>query len=184
MTDIGPIQLLALGFGPEARYEGQLLDELERLEGQGLVRVLDMLFLGQDTETDEIVALDYQGDELGAIVGALLAFDFVGAPPPIETVTPPAGGESSVGITRERLEELVRGTPPDVAIALVLIEHVWARDLKRAMGAAGAVPIAEGFLSPETLALVSAEIELTSELMDELERELAQQTADAATAAG
>jgi hypothetical protein len=170
MTDIGPVQLLALGFGPDARYEGQLIDELERLEGKGLVRVLDLLFLGQDLETDEIVALDYQGDDLGALVGALLAFEFVGAGPPVETVAAPVG-EATVGITRDRLEAMIAATPPDVAIALVLIEHVWARDLKGAMRAAGAVPLAEGFLSPETLAGIAVELEITSQIIDELERE-------------
>lgn len=179
MTDMGPVQLLALGFGPEARYEGQLLDELERLEGQGTVRVLDLLFLGQDDETDEIVALDYQGDGLGALVGALLAFEFVGVGPPVETVTAPAGA-GSIGITRDRLEAIVHDTPPDVALALVLIEHVWARDLEAAMREAGAVPLAEGFLSQETLATIAVELEAASQIMDELARE---QKVEAASAA-
>lgn len=115
MTDIGPVQLLAIGFGPDAEYQGQLLDELERLEEQRLVRVLDLLFLGQDVETDELVALDYQGDELGGLVGALLGFAFVGARADIETVTPSAAG-STVGITRGRLEEMyATSIPPSMS---------------------------------------------------------------------
>ena len=78
MTDIGPIQLLAVGFGPGAKYEGGIIRELDGLEGKGLIRVLDLLFVGMDVETNELVALDYQGDSLGGLVGALLDFPFEG----------------------------------------------------------------------------------------------------------
>jgi len=170
MTDIGPVQLLAIGFGPEAEYKGQIMDELERLEGKGLVRVLDLLFVGVDVDTGDLMALDYQGDDLGAVVGALLGFAFPGLDEVTVKVEASAGRES-VGITRPQLEQLLRAVPPDVAIGLVLLEHVWARDLKRAIREAGAVPLAEGFLSPEVLADIKVEVAEVARLLDELERE-------------
>lgn len=181
MTEIGPIQLLAIGFGPDAPYQGQLMDELERLDGQGVVRVLDLLFLGQDRATGEVVALEYQGDDLGALVGALLQFEFVGADAPAAVVGA-AVGEASVGISRAHLEQLLREAPPEVAMGLVLIEHVWARDLKRAIREAGGIPLAEGFLSPEVLAEIAVELAATVEVMEELERE--QEQLDASATAG
>jgi len=39
MTEkIGPVQLLAIGFGPEAKFEGRIMDELSRLERQEMIR--------------------------------------------------------------------------------------------------------------------------------------------------
>ena len=79
MTEkIGPVQLLAIGFTPEARFEGRIMDELANLERHETIRILDLLFVGKDAETGDLLALDYQGEELGAIVGALLGFDFEG----------------------------------------------------------------------------------------------------------
>src|SRR4051794_33246053 len=108
MTEIGPVQLLAIGFGPEAEYKGQILTELERLEGNDQIRVLDLLFVGEDVDAGELVALNYQGDELGALVGALIGFSFDGAPAVL--VNPPPGKES-VGLARADLEALIRRTP-------------------------------------------------------------------------
>src|SRR5829696_674666 len=91
MTEkIGPVQLVAVGFTPEAEFEGKILDELERLERHETIRILDLLFVGKDAETGDLLALDYQGEELGAIVGALLGFEFE------DDGEPPA--ESSQGI--------------------------------------------------------------------------------------
>src|SRR5215213_8695586 len=80
MTEtIGPVQLVAVGFGPDAEFEGRIMDELERLERHETIRILDLLFVGKHAETDDLLALDYQGEELGAIVGALLGFEFEGS---------------------------------------------------------------------------------------------------------
>src|SRR3712207_5456563 len=76
MEKIGPVQLVAIGFPPDAEFEGKIMDELERLERHETVRILDLLFVGKDAETGDLLALDYQGEELGAIVGALLGFEF------------------------------------------------------------------------------------------------------------
>ena len=46
MTEkIGPVQLLAIGFGPEAKFEGRIMDEFSRLERQEMIRILDLLFV-------------------------------------------------------------------------------------------------------------------------------------------
>src|SRR5829696_8106577 len=77
MTEkIGPVQLVAIGFSPDANFEGRIIDELQRLERHETIRILDLLFVGKHPETGDLLALDYQGEELGAIVGALLGFEF------------------------------------------------------------------------------------------------------------
>src|SRR3954469_22812327 len=76
MAEIGPVQLIAVSFPPEANFEGRIMAELGKLEGSGTIRILDLLFVSKDAESGDLLALDYQGEELGAIVGALLGFEF------------------------------------------------------------------------------------------------------------
>lgn len=170
MTDHGPIQVLAIGFGPDADYEGGIIDELGRLDGKGLIRVLDLLFVGADDDTGELIALDYQGDDLGSLVGCLLDFAFEGAPVRRDTVRE-APGSTAWAHTRERLEDLVRSAPPEAAVGFLLIEHVWARDLKHAIRAAHGTPLAEEFLSDDALEVIGDELAATVAILDELERE-------------
>jgi hypothetical protein len=50
-----------------------VIDELAKLESERTIRLLDVLFIARDTESEEAVVLDHPGTEnLGAIVGALL----------------------------------------------------------------------------------------------------------------
>jgi hypothetical protein len=171
MIDHGPIQLLAIGFGPDADYQGAILDELERLDGKGLIRVLDLLFVASDEETDELVALDYQVDDLGGLVGALLDFGFEGEQVRRRDTISEAPGTNAWMSTRSHLEDLVRATPPDVAIGFLLIEHLWARDLKQAIRSAGGAALAEEFLSDQALEVIGAERAATVAILDQIERE-------------
>jgi hypothetical protein len=51
MTDIGPVQLIALAFGPEAELEGKIVEELARLESDRTIRILDLLFVHNDADS-------------------------------------------------------------------------------------------------------------------------------------
>jgi uncharacterized membrane protein len=167
---IGPVQLLAIGFPPDADFEGRIMAELERLEGQETIRVLDLLFVARDAETGDLLALDYQGEDLGAIVGALLGFEFEndGGRPNGST---DGTGEHAFGLSRSEIHEVAASLDPGSAAGFVLIEHVWARDLKRAIRDAGGFPLGEGFLTPEVLADVAVELVAMSETIEELEAE-------------
>src|SRR5918994_717643 len=130
MTEkIGPVQLVAIGFAPEAKFEGRVMDELSRLERHETIRILDLLFVHKDAQTGDLLALDYQGEELAASLD------------------------------------------PGSSAGFLLIEHVWARNLKRAIRDAGGFPLGEGFLTPEAIAAVAAELVAMSEAHDELESE-------------
>jgi hypothetical protein len=144
--------------------------ELERLEGHETIRVLDLLFVGKDAETGDLLALDYQGEELGAIVGALLGFGFEddGEPEggPIENVEGHA-----FGLSPSEIQDLAGSLRPGSSAGFLLVEHVWARDLKAAIRNAGGFPLGEGFLAPEALAEVAVELVAMSEAIEELEAE-------------
>src|SRR5215208_4455694 len=168
--NIGPIQLLAVGFDPDARFEGRIMDELESLERHETIRILDLLFVGKDAETGDLLALDYQGEDLGAIVGALLGFEF-------EYDGELEGGSTegteghAFGLSQSEIHDMAASLRPGSSAGFVLIEHVWARDLKEAIREAGGFPLGEGFLTPETLAEVAIELVAMSEAIEELETE-------------
>ena len=168
MTEkIGPVQLVAIGFPPDAEFEGRIMDELERLERHETIHILDLLFVGKDAETGDLLALDYQGEELGGIVGALLGFDFEGEQP-----SELSGIEGhAFGLSEGEIQEIAASLHPGSSAGFLLVEHVWARDLKRAIRDAGGFPLGEGFLTPETLAAVATELVAMSEAIEELETE-------------
>jgi hypothetical protein len=52
--EIGPVQMLAIGFDPDARFEGRIMDELANLERHETIRILDLLFVEKDAETGDL----------------------------------------------------------------------------------------------------------------------------------
>jgi uncharacterized membrane protein len=165
--EIGPVQLLAVGFDPDARFEGRIIDELEKLERHETIRILDLLFVGKDAETGDLLALDYQGEELGAIVGALLGFDFEGEQP--SDLSEVEG--HAFGLSQKEIRGIAASLHPGDSAGFLLIEHVWARDLKLAIRDAGGFPLGEGFLTPEALSEVATELLAMSEAIEELKTE-------------
>jgi uncharacterized membrane protein len=165
---IGPVQLLAIGFPADAEFEGRIMAEIERLEGHATIRVLDLLFVAKDAETGDLLALDYQGEDLGAIVGALLGFEFDGEQP--DGTTEGIQGHA-FGLSQTQMQEMAASLHPGDSAGFLLVEHVWARDLKSAVRDAGGFPLGDGFLTPEALAAVGTELVATSEAIEELETE-------------
>jgi hypothetical protein len=167
MSEIGPVQALVVAFGPGAQFEGRVLEELERLETDDTVRVLDLLFVRKDPETGDLLALDVQGEDMGAVAGALLGFEFDDDD---AQRAPSTNGQpgSAFGLSKEDLQSLAASLDPGVAVGVLLIEHVWARGLKRAIRDAGGVPLAEGFLTPEAMAEVLVELVAMSAAIEEV----------------
>ena len=150
------------------------MDELSNLERKETIRILDLLFVHKDAETGDLLALDYQGEELGAIVGALLGFEFEGDEQPAGQ---PAGSTEerveshAFGLSQREIEGMAASLEPGTSAGFLLVEHVWARDLKRAIRQTGGFPLGEGFLTPEAIAEVAAELVVLSEILEELEAE-------------
>ena len=125
-----------------------------------------------DADSGDLVVLEHQGEDLGAILGALLGFEFEGVE--AETREPTeAGDQHAFGLSREQIEQLGSAIEPGSAAAFVLIEHVWARDLKAAVREAGGVPLGEGFLTPEAVAEVALEVAAMTAALDEVDAEQA-----------
>jgi uncharacterized membrane protein len=163
VTEIGPVQLVSLGFEPGANFEGRIADELAKLASERTIRILDLLFVGRDTDSDEIVVLEHQEESMGGIVGALLGVRLEGQ----------EDQEHSFGFSQAEIEEMGAGLEPGGAAGLLLVEHVWARDLKRAVRDAGGRMLGETYLTPETVAAAEPELAAMSAAIEERERESA-----------
>lgn len=166
---IGPIQLLAIGFKPGAKFEGKILKELERLDRIKTIRILDLLFVKKDEQTKDLVALSIQGETLGAIIGALLGFDFEGNHKK-EKKRESEDNNDAFGLNVDQIKQIGDTLIPGAAAGILLIEHVWAKNLKLAIRGAGGTPLAEGFLTPEAIAEVIDEITAITETMDQIEK--------------
>jgi hypothetical protein len=140
------------------------------LESHETIRVLDLLFVSKDAETGDLLALDYQGEDLGAIVGALLGFEFEDDGEQPDGSIGGAEGHA-FGLSQSEIQDVAGSLEPGNSAGFVLIEHVWARDLKSAVRDAGGFPLGEGFLTPEALAEVAVELVAMSEALEELEAE-------------
>ena len=169
MGEIGPVQLMSIGFDRGANFEGRIIDELAKLESERTIRILDVLFIARDTDSDETVVLDHPGAEnLGGIVGALLGIELEA-----EAASAPAGSgdEHAFGFTQSDIQEMASGLGPGESAGLLLIEHVWARDLRRAFRDAGGRMLGEGFLTPETIRAVEPQLAAISDAITSVERE-------------
>ena len=160
LAQIGPVQLMSVGFEPGANFEGRIADELAKLEKEGTIRLLDLLFVVRDTDSDELVVLEHQEETMGAVVGALLG---------VQLDDEKAEGDRSFGMSTAEIQEMGAALPPGGAAGLMLIEHVWARELKRAIRDAGGVPLGEEFLTPETVAAMEPQLAAMSQAVRESE---------------
>ena len=69
-----PLQLIALTFRLDADAESRLLAELDRIEGRGVLRVLDMVFVakGQDGTVEEMEV--GEDEDFGSLLASISPF--------------------------------------------------------------------------------------------------------------
>jgi len=157
---IGPVQLIALGFD-KPDFQGEIINELERLRASDMVRVIDALVVYKDAEGDVAVVKGSQlskeeAEEFGAVVGALLGLGMAGEEGMEAGAI--AGAEAASGgidvFSEEEAWDVLEEIPNDAAAALILLEHRWAIGLRDAVARAGGFRIAESFISPLDLVAV------------------------------
>ena len=137
-------QLLAFRFGPGAAFEGQLVGALERLESGGALRILDVLFVVADEETGELIAINLQG-KTGGLTAKLLSFRL-----------DPAARRRTVERSLE--DDLGKSLEPGSALAVVLVEHVWARAFDDAVARVGGEALASEFVDAATLSELAPDL--------------------------
>jgi len=149
----GPVQLMAFGYGSEVGAENKIMAELDALQGRGVLRLLDFLFVQKTTDGD-LVMLDIgDDDDYGTILAGFFPWD--------DEADTPAPDEPAVD--PDELAELAETLAPGSAMALVLVEHLWAGGLFEAVEASGGELLSEGFITEEGEVIVGAEVQAISE---------------------
>ncbi len=128
MMKHGPVDVVVLALG-SPRFDGSILNELERQTATGTIRVLDVMVLFK-AESGECWRLDIE--DLSP--KDLAALDFIES-------------ETRGLFDDEDADTLWEGMVPDSAVIALAIEHTWAVDLVNILDAAG-VEVALNFRVP------------------------------------
>jgi uncharacterized membrane protein len=163
---IGPVQLLVLGFD-QPDFQGEIIQELDRLRENETIRVIDALVVHKDAD-GEVRSLQVsqlssaERAEFGALVGALVGLGAAGEEGmEVGAVIGAAAAEEEFDDTEPDSDwDVLADIPVDTAAALVLLEHRWAIPLRDAIARAGGYGISDGFVSPldlVALGMVTAE---------------------------
>jgi len=155
---IGPVQLLVIGF-EKPDFHGEIVDELERLRENDMVRVIDALAVYKDSEGEmEVMHLSNltrdEAIELGSKVAALIGLGIEGEEGLEKGAEIGAEEAAEHGIEvfpDEPAWDVLDDIPNDSAAALVLLEHHWAVPLRDAIARAGGFRLAEGMIGPQDL---------------------------------
>jgi DNA-binding CsgD family transcriptional regulator len=145
----GPLQVIAMSFGPGSDFHGRVLAEVDRLQGRGVLRLLDLLFVSkrEDGTIERTVIGD---DDFGALLSRIVPLGGAGL------VEPAAAGSS--GFDPTDALALARSLRPGTALAFLLVEHGWAQPLFDAVAVTGGELLGEGFLTAEAGLIVGAEV--------------------------
>jgi DNA-binding NarL/FixJ family response regulator len=146
-----PLQVIALGFSRGAGSEDRILAEVDRLRGRGVLRLLDMLFVGksQDGTVERLTIGD--DEDFGSLLAAVVPFANGDSARPAPTDDPAAFDRAGAWALADSLQ-------PGAAVAFLLVEHHWAGPLFDVIAESGGTLIGEGFLTAETGLVVGAEV--------------------------
>jgi DNA-binding NarL/FixJ family response regulator len=155
-----PLQVIALTFRLGVDAESRLLAEVDRIEGRGVLRVLDMVFLakGQEGTVEGLEVGD--GEDFGSLLAGISPFGTEDGGR-LAAGDAAAGGSAGSGVAA--VQALADSLEPGSAVALLLVEHLWAGPLADAVSAAGGALISDDFLAGDLSRAVGAEIAAVEE---------------------
>ena len=148
----GPLQVIAVSFSPGSDFEARVLAEVDRLQGRGVLRLLDVIFVAKNEDgTIERVVVGGDDDDLGALLSSILPLGGGG-------LVEPTGDAGWSGSALSDAWALAESLLPGTALALLLVEHGWAQALFEAVSECGGALLGEGFLTAEAGMVVGAEV--------------------------
>lgn len=158
---VGPVQLLVLGF-KHPNFQGEIIEELERLKESDAVKVIDALAVYKDADGDmEVMHLSNltkdEAIEIGSKVAALIGLGIEGEEGFMAGAEAGAEQAAEHGMSvfsDEEAWDVLAEIPNDSAAALILLEHHWAIPLRDAIARANGFRIAEDFISPLDLVAI------------------------------
>ena len=150
VSTIGPTQLIAVGFAPRVDFVGAIIEEIDKLQGHGVLRLLDVLVLTMDDD-GSLTRVEIADEDFGNLLIAGVQLD------PFDVFAMFEGRGVEV-LQSVRAQALVEALVPGSGVALILVEHRWARPLFDSIAGLGGVVFSEGFIAEETEKLVGVQL--------------------------
>jgi len=142
--EIGPLEYVVIGLEDD-RFANDILPELNAIQQNGLIRVVDLLFVNKDA--DSVVTMQ-EVNELSA--EEQQAYENL--------------GEDLAGLlTAQDIERLAEEIPVGSEAVVVLLEHAWTLELAQAVRRAGGRLLTGGIVAPDALMQVRAELATAKE---------------------
>jgi DNA-binding NarL/FixJ family response regulator len=155
-----PLQLIALTFRLGADAESRLLAEVDRIEGRGALRVLDVLLLakGLDGTVQGLEVGD--NEDFGSLLASIApsGSQHEGRSAAGNGVASEPAGSGMAGV-----QALANSVDPGTAVAFLLVEHLWAGPLVDAVSAAGGALVSDDFLAGDVSLAIAAEVAAVEE---------------------
>jgi hypothetical protein len=126
------------------QFDGSILLELSKAVDAGIIRVVDLVFVIKDM--DGSVTIGEYEDQPAGLKDALASLEV-------------ASGEPL--FTEDDITKVAAQLEDDTAAAVLVLEHLWAKGLKKAIVNAGGMIIAEGRIHPETAEEAAKELHTT-----------------------
>lgn len=175
VSTIGPTQLTAVGFKPSVDFVGTIIEEIDKLEGHGVLRLLDVLVLTMDDD-GSLTRVEIADEDFGDLLIAGAQLD------PFDVFAMFEGRGVEV-LESVRAQALVQSLVPGSGLALILVEHQWARPLFDSIAGLGGVVFSEGFIGEQTENLVGVQLAALEDTARVIDAAYAAQTEAVATSA-
>jgi hypothetical protein len=134
----GPIEVLGVEFDGDARFEGRIAGELERLERESLVRILAVLLVHKDAASGRLEVLDLEAGAGGEVTD-LLAGD--------RSAAEHSTLLDALGLSLDDVHQMAADLDAGTSAGFILLEHTWARELHEAIRDTHGTPFLQGFLN-------------------------------------
>jgi hypothetical protein len=136
--ELGPVDYLVVLF-PGNKFSGKILPELNRLQSEGIVRVIDLVFITKDAHGK---VAHIESKDLGGEAGdAFSKF----------------AHKVNEWLSLDDIDAIGASLPKNSSAAALLFENTWALRFKKAMLDADAQLVTQGRIPGELIAQVIAE---------------------------
>lgn len=133
-VDVGPVDVLMLRF-PGNRFKGEIVPAMRDLVVNGLVRIVDLMFVYRDDE---------------GVVGWV---ELAGLGPDLEPAFADLDGQLGGGLLdAEDVEEVAAALPPGNSVAVLVVENTWAIPFVNAVRRAGGDVVDQARVPADTAA--------------------------------
>lgn len=172
---LGPIQLLAVQFDDVEHFSGEIMRALRDLRRKGLIRVIDILFVAKDTNNELTTFThsdlsDAELAEFGSVLGTMLGLNEPGEPVDAEGLaTALETAKANFGLNYSDVQDLASKIKPGQAAGIMLFENVWAIDFRNAVRDSSGRVVMQGYLTPDALTMVGAELQAVVEAQEAIE---------------